>query len=321
MNMFRLVLVLQQCILLSRKISQLTDYEDVMGISKISLFSLNLCLSKNGIVIGSGTGFFYEHEKDYFLITNYHVFTGREPKNPECLLEGYPDSPDRISFDIPYFDGQEHGVAANIHINIDEDSVFIEHKDRNKGIDLVALKIDIRESQRCAITTQKDIELVDDIAVDVTSNLFIVGYPWGQSVSPNLPIWKKGTIASEPQLISEGIQKIYIDTFTNPGMSGSPVFASEDRDGYIYNPKYESLYKKSLTGDKEAITKISGIEPDYIKQIRKFKYFRLMGIYSGRITFASKDPQIGIVWPLPLLDDLLRNGIKTHHPYPPIKTT
>jgi hypothetical protein len=291
-----------------------------MGISKISLFSLNLSLSKNGRVIGSGTGFFYEYEEEYFLITNYHVFTCREPKKPECLLEGYPDSPDRISFDIPYFDGQEHGVVGNINLNIDENSIFIEHKDRSKGIDLVALKIDISEDQRIALTTQKDIELVDNIAVDITSNLFIVGYPWGQGVSPNLPIWKKGTVASEPQLIYDGIQKIYIDTYTNPGMSGSPVFASEDRDDYIYNPKYEALYKKSLTGDKAAMDKISGIAPDNIRQIRKFKHFRFMGIYSGRITFASKDPQIGIVWPLPLLIDLLSNGVKTHHPYPPIKT-
>ncbi|MEK0167950.1 serine protease [Pseudescherichia vulneris] len=291
-----------------------------MGISKISLFSLNLSLSKNGIVIGSGTGFFYEHEEDYFLITNYHVLTCREPKNPECLLEGYPDSPDRVSFNIPYFDGQEHGVVANISLDIDENSVFTEHKDRHKGIDLVALKINISEHQRSIITTQKDIELVDDIAVEVTSNLFIVGYPWGQSASPHLPIWKKGTIASEPQLIFEEIQKIYIDTFTNPGMSGSPVFASEDRDGYIYNPKYESLYIMSINGEEAAIEKISNIDPNDIRQIRRFKHFRFMGIYSGRITFASKDPQVGIVWPLPLLEELLNNGVKTHHPYPPIKT-
>lgn len=124
------------------------------------------------------------------------------------MLEGYPDSPDRISFNIPYLDGQEHGVVANIILDIDKDSVFTEHRDRHKGIDLVALKINVSENQRIDITTQKDIELVDDIAVDVTSSLFIVGYPWGQSVSPHLPIWKKGTIASEPKLIFDGIQKL-----------------------------------------------------------------------------------------------------------------
>lgn len=45
-----------------------------------------------------------------------------------------------------------------------------------------------------------------------------------------------------------------------------------------------------------------------------------MRIYSGRISFDSKDPQIGIVWPLPLLEELINNGVKTRHPYPPIKT-
>lgn len=290
-----------------------------MEVSKISFFSLNLNLFKNQIKIGSGTGFFYEYNGEYFLITNYHVLTGREPKRPESLISGYPDSPDRISFDILNFFENEVRVVAEVNLDIDDSTVFLEHKDRQKGVDLVALKIQVESIQRPAITTQKDIDIVDDIAVEITSNLFIVGFPWGQSVSSQLPIWKKGTVASEPYLIFDDIFKMYIDVYSNPGMSGSPVFASEDREDYIYNPRYETLFKKSIEGDNEAARAIADVNINDIRQIRKFKYFRLMGVYSGRVKFSTNDPQIGIVWPITLIDQMINDELLVKHPYPPIK--
>ncbi|MBD8108612.1 S1 family peptidase [Erwinia persicina] len=290
-----------------------------MNNTKISLFPLNLSLLKNEIRIGSGTGFLYEYGEKVFLITNYHVLTCREPKNPECLLPGYMDSPDSIHCAIPQFNEESHYIAGELSLKIDDSFTFYEHKKRSNGVDIVAIKIEMDDEQRSIITTQHDIDLVDDIAVHVTSNLFIAGYPWGFSAEPSLPIWKKGTVASDPRFSSEGIPKIYIDTFTNPGMSGSPVFASEGREGFIYNPKYEEVYKKSLVGDIKSKKIISRLDINNVVQTRKFRLFRLMGIYSGRVMFSEKDPQIGIFWPLTLLDELLSDAIEATNPYPPIK--
>jgi len=290
-----------------------------MNNTKISLFPLNISLLKNEIMIGSGTGFLYEYEEDIYLITNYHVLTCREPKKPECLLPGYRDSPDRIHCLIPQFDEGSHHIAGELSLEIDDNFTFYEHKDRSKGVDIVAIKIEIDDEQRSIITTQHDICLVEDIAVGVTSSLFIAGYPWGFSAEPSLPIWKKGTIASEPNFFSDGIPKIYIDTFSNPGMSGSPVFASEGREDFIYNPKYEKIYKKSLNGDTESQKIIKKLDINNVVQTRKFNQFRLMGIYSGRVLFSEKDPQIGVFWPLTLLEELLSDSIEATNPYPPIK--
>ena len=39
------------------------------------------------------------------------------------------------------------------------------------------------------------------------------------------PIWKRGSIASEPEIPIDGKPMFYIDTATRQGMSGAPVFA------------------------------------------------------------------------------------------------
>src|SRR5690242_7246944 len=64
------------------------------------------------------------------------------------------------------------------------------------------------------------------------AKLFVIGYP--QNTENFYPIWKSGTIASEPNLMPLGIPFFYIDATTRKGMSGSPVVF---RDNKISDPK------------------------------------------------------------------------------------
>ena len=54
-------------------------------------------------------------------------------------------------------------------------------------------------------------------------DVFVVGFPSDSGIVYPLPIWKRGTIASEPDLINVGSSRFYIDATTRGGMSGSPV--------------------------------------------------------------------------------------------------
>ena len=53
--------------------------------------------------------------------------------------------------------------------------------------------------------------------------LFVIGYPSDSGSVLPLPIWKRGTIATEPNLIEVGDSHFFIDATTRGGMSGSPV--------------------------------------------------------------------------------------------------
>ena len=114
------------------------------------------------------------------------------------------------------------------------------------------------------------------------NEVFVVGFPGNVATQLDLPIWKRGTIASEPLLNdkSEG-GKFLIDSATRQGLSGSPVYAVR-RGGVIFRDgRFEDVPHR----------------------------FVFIGVYSGRINdndaFAA---QIGIVWHLGFIAEVVKNS-------------
>ena len=108
----------------------------------------------------------------------------------------------------------------------------------------------------------------------VGAEVFVLGYPFG--IGPcGLPIWKRGSIASEPDILSPDQLYIFIDTASRPGMSGSPVIRRS---------------WGSHSYENGAVATGPGAETKFV------------GIYSGRL--ASSDPldaQLGLAWPAALV--------------------
>lgn len=288
-----------------------------MAISNISFFSRHLELYKNNFKIGDGTGFICSHpgRECLYLVSNFHVLTGRLPSNPAELLPGYPDSPDEIRFTLNHRDDFE---SKTIQIKIDGDSHFILHPRHAEGIDIAAMEITFSDEQRKFITTQSDLNLVEDIGLSVTSELSIVGYPWGQSPISTFPIWKTGHIASEPDLIVNNLHRFYIDAFTHPGMSGSPVFATEIRQGMQITKQASEAFRRGDSGELDPLEVISEMGTNPFVGSLNTKHFRFVGIYSGRLDLKRGDPSLGIVWRKKLIDDMIQFRLMVKHPYPPI---
>jgi hypothetical protein len=97
---------------------------------------------------------------------------------------------------------------------------------------------------------------------------FILGFPEGMIGAANTPIWKRGSIASEPYQ-----QHPYlVDSATRKGMSGAPVIA---RHTGIFGMKRETLDGSELIGTVE----------------------KFVAIYSGRIPGDdSLGYQLGKAW-------------------------
>ena len=113
---------------------------------------------------------------------------------------------------------------------------------------------------------------LDKIRIYPSMEAFVLGYPRGMSGGGHFPIWKRATIATEPDFDLDGLPRFYIDTATREGMSGSPVYAQEV--GY-WLPEGETDQGKASIG----------------------KGRRFVGVYSGRLGADDEfKAQLGIVW-------------------------
>lgn len=267
--------------------------------------------------MGNGTGFIYKPKTtgNYFLVTNYHVLTCRDPKNPKSLMPNFMDSPDEIEFKTFSKPNLEPKIGS---IKIDAESHWIEHPERANGVDIIALPITFPNDTK--ITILDDLNLDQEMEIEVGSDIFIVGYPWGYGSGNSLfPIWKRGTIASEPMINEDGMAKFFIDSHTTPGMSGSPIFAISKKDVTYVNKETKDQYSKYETGEISALDFVIGIDTsNYINKSNQ-RFLKFIGIYSGRLVLPQGiDPNLGIVWKNELIEELFSKGVPTKHPYPPI---
>ena len=124
-----------------------------------------------------------------------------------------------------------------------------------------------------------------DLLVTIGMDVFVLGYPFGTGKT-GLPIWKRGSIASEPDLVPHVESYLLVDTASRPGMSGSPVILR--------------TYFMHVT-QRNVITVTSGPANKFI------------GVYSGRLhTQDSLEAQIGMVWAGTYIDEIIDGGLRDY---------
>ncbi len=267
--------------------------------SRLSLFSLRLDLVEKSEIIGTGTGFFYlSPEKSLYLVTNYHVVTSRDPQTDKPLSE-VNKQPEEIRYRL--LGKPDLQIVSG---SVDLSSVIrIEHPRRSDGVDIIALLV--KPPEEGYLLTQNNLDLVEDINIVVGGELYIIGYPFGIRTGEILPIWKRGTIASEPNYQPFGLDMFYIDATTKPGMSGSPVFASEIRQFYKVDKEISQAINKWEKSELDPLDVVRMMKNDEFNEVRR-RAHKFVGIYSGGIIHGDNDPQIGIVWKRKLIDELFK---------------
>jgi hypothetical protein len=149
------------------------------------------------------------------------------------------------------------------------------HPSHGNKIDVVALPIEnFSDVEMYAINALSN----DDLVVEVGMDVFVLGYPF--NIGPaGLPIWKRGSIASEPGITPLAQLPVFVDTASRPGMSGSPVIRRSWGT--------HALADGSTSMGLGAATKF-------------------IGVYSGRL--ASQDPldaQLGLTWPASYVPEIV----------------
>lgn len=246
----------------------------------LSLVPFRVRVLFNETELSTGTAFTYLLDGVHYLVTNWHIVTGRSPSDHQPISKT-GGIPNRLVLYLPVdkggFENQRLCGWSEFQIDLYEDTkdlktpMWWEHPHHNSAVDLVVMEI--KGLEKCKVVPANDVSLgLDNFLVWTGMDVFVIGYPKGISGGGGLPIWKRGSIASEPEIDIDRVPMFYIDTATRPGTSGSPVFAQasgmwpvEGRPfpaeailgtGYrflgIYSGRVRSHQSSKVTRDKEA---------------------------------------------------------------------
>lgn len=237
-----------------------------------------------------GTGFLWLHEGQSFLITNWHNVTGVNADTGSLNGSFIPNGI-VISLKLELENDGTKRLIKTHDFKVDlysaEKPLWIEHK-TGRQIDCIALPLDLSDFGYLANLPINTCDFQADLGAAVGMDCFIIGYPEGLEGNARTPIWKRGSIATEPDLNHTGKPMLLVDTASRRGMSGSPVIIRHDG---IHMPTGE------LSGDS------------FVGQVENF-----LGIYSGRIGADELGVQLGRVWKASVITEILTAGREGVHP-------
>lgn len=212
-----------------------------------------------GHSIGSATGFFWRDGADTYLVTNWHVLSGRHPvtrrpRRPDCAVPDEVLYPRYIKSEVQTLAlglvsaSSEAALLSPERLNNEDGApIWFQHPVHLSKIDVAALKVPavelketIKGHQETCVYPAGGVppnELFPDKEEDTPQSqnwygprrdmgddLFILGFPLGLRPTQHFPIWKRTLVATEMDLLlDDGMPSFLVDTATREGMPGAPV--------------------------------------------------------------------------------------------------
>lgn len=247
-------------------------------IDEYSVASVQVELFFDATNLGLGTGFVWEEAGRFFLITNWHNLSGKDvfTKKHTSAMAAEPNS-------VRVWWNQKGNLGAKFSevVAIRDQAgtpLWLIHPQHGNDIDVVALPVTPHtNAEMFPINKMHGTGLQIQVGMDV----YVLGYPFG--IGPaRLPVWKRGSIASEPEVFPGGLLYMLIDTASRPGMSGSPVIR-------------RSWGTHQMKGGGTALGMTTATE--------------FIAVYSGRLTATDPlDAQLGIAWPARFVTEIVAAG-------------
>ncbi len=184
-----------------------------------SLQSLYVEVFFNSVRLGKATGFIIKSKTQYYLITNWHVVTGKEV-GTKNFLPNINQSPNIIKISH-HSNPLGNYVVKTETLTLNFDTLYRQVIFDGKLADVVA--IPLKDTIDISIFPVDYKITYEPLMLSPTERISIVGFPEGFKTK-GLPIWKSGLIASETEFNPDNKPIIYIDVDGIGGMSGSPVY-------------------------------------------------------------------------------------------------
>ena len=153
--------------------------------------------------------------------------------------------------------------------------IWFVHPQLHQEVDVVAIPFTAPEVAK--IYPINTMNTVPDLRLIAGGDVFVLGYPKGTSGGGLFPIWKRASLATEPQLDLNGSPMMLVDTATREGMSGGPVIA-------VATGGYTTESNNTVLGQDGT---------------------RFAGINSGRLGTNELEAQLGVVWKAKVLDEMI----------------
>jgi len=172
--------------------------------------------------LGHATAFIWKKNDSYFLVSNWHVFTGKNHDTGKKKL-----SPKY--FKISSYTGK-NSVLVKLY-DYEDNPLWLQDRYTKTDLEnvpvsdiaILPLKNSVNDwnVQPLNISLQESNSL-KDIVLEVTTPMSIVGYPLDvKDITDNPPLWVTANVASPP--LSDK-PSFLANGFPYSGMSGSPVF-------------------------------------------------------------------------------------------------
>lgn len=265
-------------------------------VNYFTLASLKITPLYDNIALSHATGFIVKNDEDHYLVSNWHVFSGR------CSICGQPNDrkngalPNKLSvkFHTNNATKQTSPPAISTVITYDLSKLgqptWKQHTTGQK-IDLACLKLP-RPSDDVLIAPLNTGSVPAETDFLIGSDVFIVGYPGHVDTALDLPIWKRGSIATELLPENGKVSEFLVDSATRSGMSGSPVLVKRSEKLRIENGRFFHTPARMM----------------------------ILGVYSGRISTSDPlDAVLGKAWPIGFIDEIIFDG--KHGSYEMIDTS
>ncbi len=250
----------------------------VLRIIEPSIQSLFVVPMVNNLNLGSGTGFIVRHENRSYLITNYHIAAGRNPRTGQPMHSSgaVPDKLRITYMRHPKPDRIEWEPRDEMVLETDpERALWLQHPVHGRKVDVVA--VPLKNTGGVALQPYDLSGSAPKLMFAPSEAVSVIGFPFGISGGGAFGIWTRGFVASEPDIDWDDFPCFLIDARTRPGQSGSPVIIySSGGAGHALAGGGLAFFQGSVTN--------------------------LLGVYSGRINDQS---DLGIVWKVQVVRDIL----------------
>ncbi len=222
------------------------------------------------LTLGHASGFVIERNRQKYIITNWHVVTGKDSITKQPLDKSAALPTKAVIKLISHCSGSEIRWKD---WEIDLTTSAWQQHPQGPAVDIVAISLPDAEPSNFQVhalnLSLRDTDVVCRPAMPVS----IIGYPCGLTGGGYLPIWLTGYIASEPDIDINDSPLFYVNATGRGGLSGAPVVLRTS-GGYTTSGGMQIMAGGVVT--------------------------KFIGIYSGR---AHPDSEVCRVWKATVLDD------------------
>lgn len=223
--------------------------------------SMRLELLANGHTLSWATGFVLAQDGDWFLTTNKHVFSGKNAITGELLSPQTGAIPDQVA--VHFHVNNDIGTTwFRQPINLfhgDEPAWISPFEDPETDVAFLPMPMPSPPGATPVITPLGKDSTLANVQEEAGMRVVILGFPDGMTKKTFFPIWKTGYIATEPLVDYDEQSLFLVDSYTSPGMSGSPVilvtnggFKTKDGTPVLASPtqhKFLGIYSGRISNE------------------------------------------------------------------------